>query len=42
LGTEAMIYQGLEQSMYWTGKTLDQLPVAKVKEVIAAQLKQGH
>ncbi|KAH0351907.1 shikimate/quinate 5-dehydrogenase, partial [Aureobasidium melanogenum] len=42
LGTEAMIYQGLEQSMYWTGKTLDQLPVAKVKEVIAAQLKKGH
>ena len=42
LGTEAMIYQGLEQSMYWTGKTLDQLPVAKVKEVIAAQLKSGH
>lgn len=42
LGTEAMIYQGLEQSSLWTGKTLAELPVPKVKEVIAAKLKAGH
>ncbi|KAF9869681.1 hypothetical protein CkaCkLH20_12868 [Colletotrichum karsti] len=40
LGTEAMIYQGLEQDRYWTGKEVDQLPVQKVKEVIAARLSQ--
>lgn len=40
LGTEALIYQGLEQDKYWTGLQLPQLPVAKVKEVIAAKLAQ--
>ncbi|RMX96211.1 hypothetical protein D0867_13226 [Hortaea werneckii] len=38
LGTEAVIYQGLEQDKYWTGKELDELPVAEVKEVIANEL----
>lgn len=38
LGTEAMIYQGLEQDRYWTGKAVDELPVQKVHEVIAAKL----
>ncbi|KAF6831462.1 quinate dehydrogenase [Colletotrichum plurivorum] len=40
LGTEAMIYQGLEQDRYWTGKEVEELPVQKVKEVIAAKLSQ--
>ncbi|KAK8214469.1 quinate dehydrogenase [Phyllosticta capitalensis] len=40
LGTEAMIYQGLEQDKYWTGKALEELPVEKVKAVIAAKLAE--
>jgi len=38
LGTEAMIWQGLEQVKYWTGLPLDQLPIQKAKEVIAIAL----
>lgn len=40
LGTEALIYQGLEQDKFWTGLQLSELPVAKVKEAIAARLAQ--
>lgn len=40
LGTEAVLYQGLEQDKYWTGKTLAELPVEKVKAVIAAKLAE--
>jgi len=40
LGTEAMLYQGFAQNMLWTGRTLDQLPVEKVKTLIAQKLKQ--
>lgn len=42
LGTEAMIYQGLEQDKLWTGRTLEELPVETVKTVIAAKLGQAH
>jgi len=42
LGTEAMIYQGLAQSRLWTGKTLEELPVEKVKAVIKAKLSETH
>ncbi|KAF2431289.1 shikimate/quinate 5-dehydrogenase [Tothia fuscella] len=42
LGTEAMIYQGLEQDMLWTGKQLSELPVEKVKELIATKLAQAR
>ncbi|KAL1609997.1 hypothetical protein SLS60_001662 [Paraconiothyrium brasiliense] len=42
LGTEAMIYQGLEQDKYWTGKTVEQMPVKKVMEVIAAKLSEAR
>lgn len=42
LGTEAMIYQGLEQDKYWTGKEVEQLPVKKVMEVIAAKLSEAR
>jgi quinate dehydrogenase len=38
LGTECVIYQGLEQDRLWTGKELLELPVSLVKEVIAAAL----
>lgn len=39
-GTEAMIWQGLEQDRYWTGKEVEELPVEKVKAVIHAVLKE--
>ncbi|KAL7818533.1 NAD(P)-binding protein [Trichoderma gracile] len=35
LGTEALIWQGLEQDTYWTGNTIDALPAEKVKAAIA-------
>lgn len=40
LGTEALIYQGLEQDRYWTGKEVHQLPVEKVQQAIAAKLSE--
>jgi len=39
LGTEAMIYQGLEQDRFWTGKELNELPGKEVKAVIAEALR---
>lgn len=41
LGTEALIYQGLEQDRYWTGKEADELPVTQVQSVIAGQLSEA-
>ena len=38
LGTEALIWQGLEQEKYWTGKNLDELPVNKVRRAISQKL----
>lgn len=38
LGTEAMVWQGLEQDRYWLGLEVDELPVQKVRDVIAAKL----
>ncbi|POR36287.1 Quinate dehydrogenase [Tolypocladium paradoxum] len=40
LGTEAMIWQGLEQDRYWTGRPVDELPVEEVKAAIAAKVAQ--
>ncbi|KAI1499016.1 hypothetical protein F5X99DRAFT_391418 [Biscogniauxia marginata] len=40
LGTEAMIWQGFEQAKFWTGLAIQELPVDKVKEVIASKLSQ--
>ncbi|KAH8881471.1 quinate dehydrogenase [Thozetella sp. PMI_491] len=40
LGTEALIWQGIEQDKYWTGRTAQELPVKKVQEEIAARLAQ--
>jgi quinate dehydrogenase len=42
LGTEALIYQGLEQDRYWTGKAVSELPVGKVQEVIASKLNEAR
>ncbi|KAI0440801.1 NAD(P)-binding protein [Xylaria telfairii] len=40
LGTEAMIWQGFEQSKLWTNLELKDLPVAKCKKAIAAKLSE--
>ncbi|KAI1146848.1 NAD(P)-binding protein [Nemania diffusa] len=40
LGTEAMIWQGFEQSKLWTNLELKDLPVAKCKKVIAAKISE--
>lgn len=42
VGTEAMIYQGIEQARIWTGKSLSELPVAQAKEAIANALATTH
>jgi quinate dehydrogenase len=39
LGTEAVIYQGLEQDRYWTGKEIADLPSKQVHIAIADALK---
>jgi quinate dehydrogenase len=41
LGTEALIYQGLEQDRYWTGRDTKDLPVRQVQEVIATKLSEA-
>lgn len=40
LGTEALIYQGIEQDRYWTGREAQELPKEKIRETIAAKLAQ--
>ncbi|KAH7350355.1 hypothetical protein BKA66DRAFT_600062 [Pyrenochaeta sp. MPI-SDFR-AT-0127] len=42
LGTEALIYQGLEQDRFWTGKEVYQLPVEKVQQAIARKLSEAR
>lgn len=42
LGTEAMVYQGFEQNKFWTGKSVDEMPVERCKEVIAAKLLESE
>lgn len=39
LGTEAMIWQGIEQDRYWTGRDRENLPVKEVKEEIYRQVE---
>lgn len=41
LGTEALIWQGIEQDRYWTGKSTEELPVEKVKAAIAKKVVQS-
>jgi quinate dehydrogenase len=38
LGTEAMIWQGLEQAKYWSGRPISEMPLVKVKEVVSSAL----
>ena len=38
LGTEAMVWQGLEQDRYWTGMEAEDLTVEKVRGVISKRL----
>lgn len=38
LGTEALIWQGIEQDRYWTGRDPEDLPVKEVKEEIYRQV----
>lgn len=38
LGTEALIWQGIEQDHYWTGRKPEDLPVKEVKEEIYSQV----
>lgn len=42
LGTEAMIYQGFTQHTLWHGRTIEDLPVSEVKEVIARELAKAR
>lgn len=42
LGTDALIWQGLEQDKYWTGKDVTTLPVQKVHDAIAAKLLESQ
>ncbi|MCJ1437749.1 hypothetical protein MMC27_007136 [Xylographa pallens] len=41
-GTQAMIWQGLEQDRYWTGKEVKELPVDKVKLAIANAVSRSR
>ncbi|CAI6340072.1 unnamed protein product [Periconia digitata] len=38
LGTEALIWQGLEQDRYWLGREVSELPVDAVQQAIAQEL----
>lgn len=40
LGTEAMIYQGIEQDRYWIGDKVEKLDVNVIQEVIAEKLRE--
>ncbi len=40
LGTEATIYQGLEQARYWTGRNIDETVVLKVKDAVADEVNR--
>lgn len=42
LGTEAMIWQGLAQDSYWTGKSIADLAIDAVKKAIAKKLAEKH
>lgn len=40
-GTEAMIWQGLEQDRYWTGRDVKDMPVEEVKAAVAEALEKA-
>ncbi|CCG84456.1 protein of unknown function [Taphrina deformans PYCC 5710] len=41
-GTEAMIWQGLEQNVYWTGRPIADMPVQELKGIIKQALERPH
>lgn len=41
-GTEAMVWQGLEQDKIWLRRKVSTFPVDRVKEVVAAELSKPH
>ena len=41
-GTEAMIWQGLEQDRYWTGRDVEDMPVEEVKAAVAEALEKAR
>jgi quinate dehydrogenase len=41
-GTEAMIWQGLEQDRYWTGCDVSEMPVEEVKAAVAEALERAR
>lgn len=40
LGTEAMIWQGVEQDKYWTGRSAEEMPIEKLQAVIAEAIQK--
>ncbi|KAH9810068.1 Shikimate dehydrogenase substrate binding domain [Teratosphaeria destructans] len=42
LGTEAVIYQGIEQDHYWTGRDRSELPVRETQAVVAKELSKAR
>ncbi|PHH85640.1 hypothetical protein CDD83_142 [Cordyceps sp. RAO-2017] len=41
LGTEAMIWQGLEQDRYWTGMATEAMPMEEVRAAVAAKVAES-
>ncbi|KAH8807516.1 hypothetical protein F5884DRAFT_342845 [Xylogone sp. PMI_703] len=41
-GTEAMIWQGLEQDRFWTGQSVSEMPAQDVKDVISKAVAGSH
>ncbi|KAK5653039.1 hypothetical protein OQA88_9325 [Cercophora sp. LCS_1] len=41
-GTEALIWQGLEQDRYWTGRETEALPVGKVQRWVGERVGRGR
>ncbi|RYP38379.1 hypothetical protein DL768_010789 [Monosporascus sp. mg162] len=42
LGTEALIWQGLEQDRYWTGREVGELPIGRVQRAICEVVKRNQ
>ena len=42
LGTEAMLYQGLEQDRLWTGVEVERMPLREVREVLEEAVRAAE
>lgn len=40
LGTEAMIWQGLEQDKYWTGRKAEEMPIRKLQALVDGEIRR--